>query len=191
VKRIRIFLSAIALVWAGTLAGQNRALLIIDIQDFYFPGGAVPLENVEAAAESADRLLQYFRTGGEQVVHVRHNFEPGGGIYTLLKPEKSEPVITKEHVNAFLDTGLDSLMRAHKISELVICGMQTHMCLEAAARAAADLGYQCTVVADACATRDLTWNDRVVPAELVHLSTLATLRSYVTVVSLAEFLKQD
>lgn len=190
-KQVRIYLLAILLAWAGTLRGQNRALLIVDIQDFYFPGGAVPLENPEAAAENAARLLHYFRTAEDQVVHVRHKFEPGGAIYHLLQPEKSEHVITKKHVNAFLDTGLDSLLRSNKISELVICGMQTHMCLEAAARAASDLGYKCTVVADACATRDLTWNEQVIPAQKVHLSTLVTLRSYVEVVNAAEFLQAD
>jgi nicotinamidase-related amidase len=67
--------------------------------------------------------------------------------------------------------------------------MQTHMCLEAAARAAHDLGFEVTVIGDACATRDLRYGDRTVPAADVHASTLATLdRTYARVVDTETFL---
>jgi len=70
----------------------------------------------------------------------------------------------------------------------MLCGMQTHMCLEAATRAAHDLGYQCTVIQDACATRDLTFNGVTMKAKDVHYSTLATLKSYAKILTLQEFL---
>jgi len=73
----------------------------------------------------------------------------------------------------------------------VLCGMQTHMCLEAATRAAADLGFECIVIGDACATKDLKFGDKVIKAEDVHYSTLATFRPYAKVMDTAEYLNSS
>ena len=95
----------------------------------------------------------------------------------------------KSEVNAFQDTELLGLLRDAGIERLVLCGMQTHMCLEGAARAAADHGFACVVVADACATRDLERDGSVVAAEDVHRATLATLDgAYAEVVDTAALL---
>ncbi|MDA3821622.1 MAG: cysteine hydrolase family protein [Bacteroidales bacterium] len=173
------------------LNAQKSALVIIDIQDFYFPGGDLPLDNPELAAHNASLLLEHFRSNNLQVVHVRHNYEPGGGIHKRVCPGKNELVISKDQVNAFLGTKLDSILRKNSITDLVLCGMQTNMCLEAATRAASDLGYSCTVVEDACATRKLKYGDEEVLARDVHLATLATLKSYAKIMSAAEFLGKE
>ena len=92
----------------------------------------------------------------------------------------------KDEVNAFLGTDLQARLQAAGIRRVILCGMQTHMCLEAAARAAHDLGYEVVVASDACATRDLKYGDTVVPAAQVHAATLATLdRTYARVVDTA------
>ncbi len=168
------------------------ALLLIDIQDFYFPGGALPLVGPEAAAAKAARLLAAFRAAGRPVVHVRHDFEPGGAINAAVAPIDGEAVFTKTEVSCFNGTGVLANLRELGIERLVIAGMQTHMCLEAAARAAHDLGFECVVVADACATRDLTFGDRTVAAADVHAATLATLdQTYATVTDTEAFLKEE
>ena len=61
---------------------------------------------------------------------------------------------------------------------MVITGMMTHMCVDATARAAADLGFKVIVVEDACATRDLNYGETTIPAEHVHKAFLAALKSY-------------
>lgn len=167
---------------------QKTALIIIDVQEFYFPGGDLPLVNPEKAANNAALLLKKFRESKQLVVHVKHNYEPGGSIDSIVKPIKNEIIISKDHANAFIGTGLDSILRAHSIKNLVLCGMQTHMCLEAATRAAADMGYTCTVIEDACATRNLKYGDEVVKARDVHLVTLATLMAYATISTTKEYL---
>jgi len=190
-KKMRLKIFLIMILLAGSrfmVSGQTEALVLIDIQDFYFADGALPLEGSLEAAEKAAALIAKFRNEGKMVVHVRHNYEPGGSIHRLVAPSGDEHVITKDQVNAFRDTSLDSLLRANGISTLVLVGMQTHMCLEAATRAAADLGYMCTVVGDACATRKLSYKGIEIPAPYVHASTLATLRSYAEVVTTAEIL---
>jgi len=167
----------------------TTALLIIDIQDFYFPGGKVPLVEPEAAAANAARLLAAFRAEDKPVVHIRHDFEPGGSIHASVAPIEGERVFTKTEVSCFNGTKILAHLKQIGVERLVIVGMQTHMCLEAAARAAHDLGFECVVVGDACATRDLKYGDRTVPAADVHASTLATLDgTYAKVVDTRTFL---
>ena len=168
---------------------DSTALVIIDIQNFYFPGGAAELVEPEQAAERAKILLEYFRENQGLVVHVKHNFEPGGEIHHLVQPIPQEKIISKNEVNAFLNTPLNQYLQENRIKYLVLCGMQTHMCLEAGTRAAHDLGYNCTVVADACATRNLTYNDVTVNAADVQYSTLATLKNYARVLNLKDYLQ--
>jgi len=165
------------------------ALVLIDIQDFYFPGGAVELVEPQKAGEQAKLLLSYFRENKGLVIHVRHDFQPGGAIHKLVKPIQGEKVITKKEVNCFLNTDLNDYLQENNIKSLVLAGMQTHMCLEGGTRAAHDLSYKCTVIADACATRDLKFGDTTVKAADVHVSTLITLKSYSKVLTTEEFLK--
>ena len=173
------------------MAAQDHktALLLIDIQDFYFPGGKSALVEPAKAAENAAKLLSYFRKEKMLVIHVRHNAEPGGKINDLVKPLPDEKIFSKDGVNCFVGTDLLGYLRTNKTDTLVICGMQTHMCVEAAIRAASDLGFKCVLVHDACATKDLKYGDKVIKAEDVHYSTLATLRNYAKVQSTEEFLR--
>ena len=182
-----VFLLIIGLSLPGLYA-QRTALIIIDIQDFYFPGGDLPLDNPKTAALNAGLVLEQFRKQGGLVVHVRHNHKPGGDIHEYVSPASHEIVISKNHVNAFRETKLYDVLKADSITSLVICGMQTHMCLEAAVRAGSDLGYKITVIGDACATRALQYGETIIGAEDVHKSTLATLKSYARIIKASDYL---
>ncbi len=189
------------LTWAGILlaaiaggAGlkaQDTALVIIDIQEFYFPGGDMVLQNPEEAAMNAALLEEHFRKKGLPVIYIRHDHEPGGDIHPFVAPLPGEKVITKKHINAFLDTPLDSLLHSMGVTTLVMCGMQTQMCVEAAVRAGADLGYHIILVEDACATRPLSYGTHIIQAEDVHYATLATLEYYGKVTNVQEFLREE
>jgi len=157
---------------------KTTALLLIDIQGFYFPGGKLPLENPEKASLNAQKILKKFREKGMLVVHIRHNAKSGSDIHENVKPIEKEKVISKDHANGFKDTDLLEYLRSSKIKQLVICGMMTHMCVEAATRAANDFGFECILIGDACATRDLKYNDKIIKAADVHFSTLSSLNDY-------------
>jgi nicotinamidase-related amidase len=175
----------------GKNENTEAALLLIDIQNFYFPGGRLPLVNPEDASLNAKKLLNHFREKNLLVIHVRHNTQPGGEIHKNVKPLETEKVISKNHANGFKDTDLLAYLRENNIEKLVICGMMTHMCVEAATRAAHDYDFECIVVHDACATRSLKFQDREIPAEAVHYSTLASLsRFYAKVMDAETFLKE-
>ena len=170
----------------------KTALLIVDIQDFYFPGNGPGLVNAEAASLNAREILEIFREENQLVVHVRHKSDQGFAIHKNVEPLSEEKVITKEEVNSFQNTDLLEYLKANNITRLIIIGMQTHMCLEAAVRAGNDLGLECIVIHDACATRDLKFNDKIVKAEDVHISTLATIAGggYGKVIDLKTFKEQ-
>jgi nicotinamidase-related amidase len=187
----RYILAALILIIAASVIsaqGRESALLLIDIQDFYFPGGKSALVEPEKAAMNAALLLERFRNKNLVVVHIRHNSEPGGKINDIVAPLPDEKIISKSEVSSFKGTDLDEFLKSNSIDTLVICGMQTHMCVEAAARAGSDLGYKCILVHDACATKDLKFGERVIKSEDVHYSTLSTLRSYAAVKSTEEYL---
>ena len=170
---------------------KETALLIIDVQDFYFPGGDAELIEPGAASENIAELLSFFRAHNLPVIHVRHNYEPGGTIHENVRPTEGEKVFSKDHANSFRDTDLLEYIVENSITSLVISGMQTHMCVEATTRAAADLGLSCMVIADGCATRDLRYGDKVIRAEDVHYSTLSTLRgTYAEIYTTGEFLEK-
>ena len=168
----------------------KTALLIIDVQDFYFPGGAMSLVNPEAASLNAKRLLEKFRAEKKMVIHIRHNAKAGADIHVNVKPVEGEKVISKDQINSFRGTDLLEYLKKNDISQLVICGMQTHMCVEGAVRAASDYDFKCILIHDACATRDLTFNGRTIKAEDVHASTLKTLENYAKVIETDTFFKE-
>jgi nicotinamidase-related amidase len=166
----------------------KTALLIVDIQDFYFPGDGPGLVNVIPASLNAKEILQLFREKKQLVVHVKHQSTKGGEIHKNVEPIAGEKVITKTDVNSFLHTDLLEYLKKNEITRLVIIGMQTHLCLEAATRAGHDFGFECVVVGDACATKDVKFGDKIVKAEDVHYSTLATINNtYGKVIDLKTF----
>jgi nicotinamidase-related amidase len=167
---------------------RHKALLIIDIQDFYFSGGKSALVNPEEAAANAALLLDDFRKKNLLVIHVRHNSEPGGKINDIVKPLPTEKIISKDAVNCFVGTDLLNYLKTNRTDTLVICGMQTHMCVEAATRAGSDYGFKCKLIYDACATKDLKFGDKIIKAEDVQYSTLSTLKNYAEVISTDEYL---
>ena len=165
---------------------MSTALLLIDIQNDYFPGGAMECVGADAAGAQAAKLLEAFREQRRPVMHVQHlairpgaTFflpgTPGAEIHAGVRPVGDEPVFKKHFPNAFRETALLEHLRLSKISGLVIAGMMTHMCIDSTTRAAADFGFSCSLAHDACATRALAFGGVQVPAPSVQAAYLAGL----------------
>lgn len=163
-----------------------RGLLIIDIQRDYFPGGAYPLVEPDAAATAARRLLDAFRESGEPIIHLKHIWDApdaefmrpgteGVEIHPLVAPADGETVIEKEQPNGFVDTNLESELKSHDVDSLVVAGMMSSMCVDATVRAAVDHGFTATVVQDACAAPNLEFGGEAIPGATVHGAFMAAL----------------
>jgi nicotinamidase-related amidase len=164
----------------------SQALLIIDIQNDYFPGGAMEVVRSPEAGLKAGQLLAAVRARQLPVIHIQHISTrpgatfllpgtPGAEINPCVAPAGSEPVFRKHYPNSLRDTGLLAYLQEHKITRLVIAGMMTHMCVDTTVRAAFDLGFACTLAHDACATRDLVFGGQTVAAEQVQTAYVAAL----------------
>ena len=165
---------------------DNQALILIDIQNDYFPGGRNPVVGAEAAAKVAKQVLDEARAKHDPIIHIQHTSlrpnttfllpdTPGAEIHALVAPLPDEIVVQKHHPNSFRETTLLDELRSRRVSRLIFCGMMTHMCIDTTVRAAADLGFQCIVVGDATATKDLTYGSVTVPAAHVQAAFLAAL----------------
>lgn len=162
------------------------ALLLIDIQNDYFPGGAMELVDPIEAAEKAKLLLDEFRRQKRLIIHIQHiairpnaTFflpgTPGAEIHPLVAPLPNEVVLQKHYPNSFRDTGLHEVLAKAQVTELVITGMMSQMCIDTTTRAAFDLGYKSKVASDACATRNLTYAGKIVNAADVQVAYMAGL----------------
>ncbi|GAA0784044.1 Nicotinamidase-related amidase [Marinobacterium sediminicola] len=182
---------------------SKTALIIVDMQNDYFPDGKWTLRGIEAAAGNTARLLTSFRESRQPVIHVRHEFasndapfftpgSEGAHIHESLSPADGEFQILKHEVNGFKGTELRELLQREGITQLVIAGAMSHICIDAITRAAADLGYSNTLIHDACATLDLEFNGVHVPAAQVHAAFMAALAfAYAEVVSTDQWLSRQ
>ena len=180
---------------------MNSCLIVIDLQNDYFPGGSMELAGIEAAPANARLLLDRHRETGSAVIHVQHLavrpgatfFLPatlGAEINELAAPRAGEIVVVKNYPNSFRDTPLLEILQQEKADHLVICGAMSHMCIDATVRAAFDFGFTCLVAEDACATRDLAFRGRTIKAADVHASFMAALSApYARVITTMELME--
>lgn len=178
---------------------MTKALLLVDIQNDYFRGGKMELLNMETAVLQARTLLKLFREKSLAIYHIQHIsiranatfFLPeseGVKINEQVAPLESEILIQKHYPNSFRDTALLNNLKVNNIKELIIAGAMSHMCIDATTRAAFDYHFQCTVIEDACATRDLKFGDLVVPAKYIHAGFMTALEgTYARVKSCKDF----
>jgi nicotinamidase-related amidase len=186
-----LLLSLLVIVLSVPVFSQQKtAVLVIDIQKFYFPGGSLPLVEPEKAAAQAARVVEKARMSHIPVIFIQHNSSTGMEISDIVKPLPGETIFTKKEINSFYGTGLLEHLRKLEVDTLVICGMQTHMCIEAAVRAAHDYEFKVILVHDACATRDLSFGGREVAAADVQTTVLAAMKSYAAIVSAEEWTRK-
>ena len=186
----------------GSTDSNKKALVVVDIQNDYFPGGRWALSHVEDAAAQAARVSDRFRERGDLVVHIRHEFKDenapffrpgseGAQIHESAKNREDEPVVLKHFINSFRETELKAILDQHGVNEVVVVGNMSHMCVDGMTRAAIDFGYTTTVLHDACATLDLEFNGVKVPAAQVHAAFMAALSfGYAPVISTSEYLSR-
>ena len=157
-----------------------RTLLVIDIQNDYFPGGTLPLWQAEATEARLVEAIGKARAAGDRVVLVQHVstasqglFAPGGeGVNirpAILAAAGDAPVVVKHKADAFQDTHLAKVLG--DTQELVICGMMTQNCVAFTALSRDADRYRLRVAGDLCTA----------PLEVVHRIALNAIGSKVAV----------
>ncbi len=169
----------------------ESAVVMIDAQREYLDG-ALPLTGIEPALIEGARLLFAARASGTPIVHVQHKGRPGGlfdpetsnfEIAPQVTPFDDEIRVEKALPNAFAGTDLEARLKELGRTNLIVAGFMTHMCVSSSVRAALDLGFACTIVSGACATRDLPdGRGGAVAAEQLHRAELAALADRFAVV---------
>jgi nicotinamidase-related amidase len=179
---------------------MKPALVLVDIQQDYFPGGKMEVVGAVEASRAARRLLGFFRERNLPIVHVQHVSLREGSTFLLpntdgvnfhenVRPLAEEVVIKKHFPNSFRQTQLRPYLSSRGVAEIAICGMMSQMCIDATVRAAFDLGYACMVPHDACAARGVSFGGRDVPAPQVHAAFMAALGAvYARVLSADELM---
>ena len=165
---------------------MSEALVLIDLQNDYFPGGTMELVDADRAVEQAALLVEAYRAKGLPVLHIQHIakrpgatfFLPGTAgaeIHDAVRPKTGERVVVKHFPNGFRETRLLDELRSAGATKIAFAGMMTHMCVDTTVRAAADLGFACALAQDGCATRALQFAGQPVEADKVQLAYLAGL----------------
>ena len=181
---------------------SKRAIVVVDLQNEYWPSGKLPLAGIEEAATNAAKVIEKARSEGDIVIHVRHEFTnpdapffvpgtDGVEIHPVVRPVGAEAVVLKNYPNSFRETELKRMLDEQGVEEVVVVGAMSHMCIAATARAATDFGYNTVVVYDACATREVEFNGTTVPAAHVHSANMSALAfAYGKVIGTNEFLSR-
>jgi nicotinamidase-related amidase len=166
------------------VALSTSAVLMIDAQIEYVRG-RLQLPGAAPALQAGAQLLERARSANRPVLHIQHLGKAGGFFDPetenfSLAPEVAardgEPVINKGLPNAFSGTDLEEQFRATGATSLIVAGFMTHMCVSTTVRVALDLGIPCTVVSNACASRDLPdSNGQTIDAATIHRAGLAAL----------------
>ena len=165
---------------------MKQALLLVDIQNNYFEGGKSKLHNPLLALSNIEKTLKLFRKKGFPIIHVQHiNNQEGAAfflsntdgvrIHQYLAPLENEYLVIKHTPNSFFGTNLADILKENEIQDIVVCGMMSYMCIDTTVRACKHYGIRVTLLDDACATKDLSYNGKTISAEVVHNTFMASL----------------
>jgi len=180
---------------------RNTALILIDIQMDYFPGGGWALDGAEEAAARAAEALSGARRAGMPVLHVRHQGgagarllaagTPGADIHPAVAPAPGEALVDKARASAFHGTDLAARLDALGVTHLALAGMMSNNCVVATALSAVERGLAVSVLHDACAAMALTFGGRALDGAGVHAAFMAELAfGFAEVASVEEWLKR-
>ena len=175
---------------------SERALIVIDVQNDYFPGGVWALPDAEAALPNILALIEGARERGEAVVFIQHltpegspvfaKGSPGAELHARLEVRGEDPLFSKGHPSAFQETGLQDHLQQTGVNALDICGFMTQMCCDTTAREAYEKGYSVRLFSDATAAREVASSSDTIPHDTVHRVHLEALGRFAKVIKTVE-----
>ena len=174
----------------------ERTLLVIDVQNDYFPGGAWALPDAPQVLPNILGLIENTRARGDGGIYIQHvtpegapvfaQGSEGGKFHPDLDVSPDDAVFTKSKPSSFHDTGLHEFLQGHGVEAVDICGFMTHMCCDTTTREAFSRGYAVRLFSDACAAKTLEVGGEEIPHDTVHRVSLGTLASFAKIVKTEE-----
>lgn len=170
-----------------THQSMKKALLLIDLQNDYFPGGLFPLWNTEETLAALLGAIERAKTLGVEVIHIQHIANPQAGIApffnkdtsgaeihpAILSAAPNAPIVVKQYADSFHETKLEQVLTAHGVDELLVCGMMTQNCVTHTAISKAAEKYKVSILPDCCTT----------VSEPIHLIALHAVSTRVPLIS--------
>ena len=147
---------------------SQAALLVIDLQNDYFPNGKFPLWNTEATLNNIKSAIAKANEKNIPIIHIQHIADPAMGIAPFfsegsegaeIHPEilalaPNADVVTKHFADSFEQTNLEEVLQKHGVIELLVSGMMTQNCVTHTAISKAAEKYDVSILMDCCTTVD-------------------------------------
>ncbi|AKU93936.1 Isochorismatase [Labilithrix luteola] len=145
---------------------MSKVLVVIDVQNDYFPEGKFPLWAADQALEKVERAMAQANERGIPVVLVQHVADTSAGPAPFFNPgtpgvelhpriraaAPSAPVVVKAFADAFVKTDLEAVLAELGATELLLTGMMTHNCVTHTAISKSAEKYDVTILPDCCTT---------------------------------------
>ena len=168
------------------MSSAKRALIVIDLQNDYFPGGKLPLWNADATLERIEAAIERANALSIPVILVQHLVDtskgpapffgagtPGVQIHPrILAAAPTAIIVTKSCADSFVDTRLAATLETLGVDELLVCGMMTQNCVTHTAISRSAEKYAVSILADCCTT----------VSELIHVIALRAVSTRLSLV---------
>jgi nicotinamidase-related amidase len=171
---------------------MSKALLVIDLQNDYFPEGKFPLWNADATLKNVVQTIQKAHEQNVSVIIIQHIANKNMGIAPffndgtdgadvhsdIILAAPQAPIIVKEFADSFISTSLEATLKELGITELLVCGMMTQNCVTHTAISKSAEKYKVSILVDCCTTVD----------EMIHTIALHAVSTRVALVSSSDVL---
>lgn len=145
---------------------MKKALLLIDLQNDYFPGGKFPLWNTDTTLGNIEEAIRKAKTREVPIIHIQHIANPKMGIAPffnqgtdgvkihprILEAAPDAPIVVKEFADSFVGTNLEETLSGLGVTELLVCGMMTQNCVTHTAISKSAEKYKVCILPDCCTT---------------------------------------
>lgn len=169
---------------------MSQALLVIDIQNDYFPNGAFPLWNAEGTLDKVEQAIHKAQVQQIPVILIQHIADKARGLSPffnedtegveihprILAAAPNAPIVIKHFADSFVNTELEVTLQDLGVDELLVCGMMTQNCVTHTAISKQAEKYQVSIIQDCCTT----------VTELLHLIALNAVSTRMKLVSLEQ-----